>query len=273
LPDANPHPDLDPSWLEVLRVLRLRGPNIWTNHPVLEVWVDLHDMMDTGSDEVPGFNDRLMAWLPSMIEHRCSEGVRGGFFERLRRGTYPAHILEHVTLELQSLAGTPAGFGKARVTSDERIYRVILRYEVEDVALAALDSARALLFAAYKGLPFDLDAELARLRDLVQKTRLDPGGRALVEAASERLIPARRLGREGLIVLGQGARQRRVSASATDQTSAVGESIASDRGLAYELLRNVGVPVPENRRVHSAEEAWDEAQDLGFPVVLKPRDS
>lgn len=262
-----------PDWLQIRQIHHLRGPNIWINHPVLEVWVDLAEMKDTASDAVAGFNDRLMSWLPSMIEHRCSVGQRGGFFERLRRGTYPAHILEHVSLELQSLAGTPAGFGKARVTNDESVYRVIVRYEVEEVALAALHSARALLFAAYHDRPFDLDAVLDRLRALVRSTRLDPGGRALIEAARDRLIPARRLGREGLIVLGQGTRQRRVSASATDQTSAVAEAIASDRGLAYDLLRNVGVPVPENRRVHSPEDAWDEALDLGLPVVVKPRDS
>ncbi len=265
--------NLDPHWLEVRKVLRLRGPNIWTNHPVLEAWVDLREMKETASDEVPGFNDRLMAWLPTMIEHRCSVGERGGFFERLRRGTYPAHILEHVTLEFQSLAGTPVGFGKARATSEEGVYRVVFRYEVEEVGLAALETARGLLHAAYRDEPFDVEGAVGRLREIVKRTRLDPGGRALIEAARERSIPTRRLGREGLIVLGQGARQRRVSASATDQTSAVAESIASDRGLAYELLRNVGVPVPENRRVSSAEEAWDEATDLGLPVVVKPRDS
>ncbi len=277
LPDTQPDSalnlNLDPLWLEVRQVLRLRGPNIWTNHPVLEAWVDLRDMKETASDEVPGFNDRLMAWLPTMIEHRCSVGERGGFFDRLRRGTYPAHVLEHVTLELQSLAGTPAGFGKARATSEDGVYRVVFRYEVEEVAVSALHTARALLFAAYRDQPFDVPLAVDRLSEIVRRTRLDPGGRALVEAASERLITARRLGREGLIVLGHGARQRRVSASATDQTSAVAESIASDRGLAYDLLRNVGVPVPQNRRVQSAEEAWEEASDLGPPVVIKPRDS
>ncbi|HEU5116515.1 MAG TPA: hypothetical protein VFT74_07555, partial [Isosphaeraceae bacterium] len=149
-PDSALNLNLDPLWLEVRKVLRLRGPNIWTNHPVLEAWVDLRDMKETASDKVPGFNDRLMAWLPTMVEHRCSVGERGGFFERLRRGTYPAHVLEHVTLELQSLAGTPAGFGKARATSEDGVYRVIFRYEVEEVALSALHTARALLFAAYR---------------------------------------------------------------------------------------------------------------------------
>src|SRR5262249_42237679 len=98
--------------MEFRKILTLRGPNIWSRRPVLEAWVDLQDLKGTSSESVPGFNDRLMAWLPTMIEHRCSVGERGGFFQRLRDGTYPAHILEHIAIELQTLAGTPVGFGK-----------------------------------------------------------------------------------------------------------------------------------------------------------------
>ena len=108
------------------RVLALRGPNVWANFPVLEVLVDLGSMKDTSSEMIPGFNDRLMGWLPSMIEHRCSIGERGGFFERLRRGTYMAHILEHVTLELQTLAGNEVGYGRARELDEEGVYRVAI---------------------------------------------------------------------------------------------------------------------------------------------------
>ena len=98
--------------MEIRKVLALRGPNIWANFPVLEAWVDLQEFKDLASDELPGLNERLAAWLPSLIEHRCSVGQRGGFLDRLRRGTYLGHILEHVTLELQTLAGTPVGFGR-----------------------------------------------------------------------------------------------------------------------------------------------------------------
>src|SRR6478752_5666302 len=103
--------------MQFRKVLALRGPNVWANFPVLEAWVELGTYKDCSSDEQPGLNDRLKSWLPTMIEHRCSEGVRGGFFERLRRGTYPAHILEHVTLELMALAGSSVGYGRARATS------------------------------------------------------------------------------------------------------------------------------------------------------------
>src|SRR3569832_1981655 len=134
--------------MDIRKVLALRGPNIWASFPVLEALVDLCECKDSPSDTLPGFNDRLMAWLPSMIEHRCSVGERGGFFQRLRRGTWLGHILEHVTLELQTLAGSPVGFGKARETAEEGVYKVVVRYKQEEVGRAALEVARRLILAA-----------------------------------------------------------------------------------------------------------------------------
>src|SRR5438067_1159588 len=112
--------------MNLRKVQVLRGPNIWANYPVLEAWLELGDLKDSPSDELPGFYERLTAWLPSLIEHRCSVGERGGFFERLRRGTYQGHVLEHVALELQSLAGTPVGFGRTRSSHQDGVYKVIV---------------------------------------------------------------------------------------------------------------------------------------------------
>src|SRR5215510_6252208 len=140
--------------MEILRVRALRGPNIWAKSPVLEAWVDLGDLKDSPSNSMPGFNDRLMAWLPGMIEHECSVGHRGGFFERLRRGTFLAHILEHVTLELQNLAGSAVGFGRARETNEEGVYKVAIEFENELLAKSCLEVAHKLLMAAVKGEEF-----------------------------------------------------------------------------------------------------------------------
>ena len=129
--------------MEFRKVLALRGPSIWANFPVLEAWVDLGEL-DKPSNEFPGFNDRLMSWMPTMIEHRCSIGVRGGFFQRLRTGTYLGHILEHVTLELQSLAGTDVGFGKARETSEQGVYASSSSTTTKRWAANASRSAREL---------------------------------------------------------------------------------------------------------------------------------
>ena len=180
--------------MEFRKVLALRGPNIWANFPVLEARVDLGEYKDCSSDEVPGFNDRLMAWLPTLVEHRCSVGERGGFFQRLRRGTYPAHILEHITLELQSLAGMGVGYGKARETSEEGVYRVVVEYEEEDLARTCLQCARELFLAAAHDRPFDVAAEVEKLRQLCRRVSPDATTLAVERAARKRKIPVLRVG-------------------------------------------------------------------------------
>lgn len=261
-------PDLD-----IRETHLLRGPNIWANYPVLEAWVDLGSLKDASSEEIPGFNERLKSWLPGMIEHRCSVGERGGFFQRLDRGTYPAHILEHVTLELQTLAGHPLGFGKARETCVEGLYKVIVRYLDEVVVQECLRSARELLLAAYGGGTFDVEAEVQRLTDVVDNNALGPSTKAIVDAAKDRGIPWRRL-QEGrsLIQLGQGAKQRRIWTAETDRTGAIAEYIAQDKDLTRTILRQAGVPVPEGRTVTDVDDAWEAAEDVGLPVVVKPID-
>ena len=169
--------------IEFLDVLSLRGPNIWTYRPVLEAWIDIGELEDFPSNTLPGFNERLSAWLPSLIEHRCSIGERGGFLQRLRDGTWPGHILEHVTLELQNLAGMQAGFGKARETRERGVYKVVVRARNEQVSRAALQAARDLLMAAIEDRPFDMDATLTHLRDLVDSHCLGPSTACIVDAA------------------------------------------------------------------------------------------
>ncbi len=257
--------------LEIRRVWALLGPNIWADYPVLELELDLGEQRDRSSDEIPGFNQRLKAWLPSLIEHRCSVGERGGFFQRLERGTYMAHILEHVTLELQTLAGTPVGFGRARETSADGVYKVAIELAEEPLARACVETARALLLAAIEDQPFDLSSELDRLRGLCQEVRLGPSTAAIARAAQARRIPVRRLNGDNLLQLGWGVRQRRVWTAETDRTGAIAEAIAQDKDLTRNLLRSVGVPVPEGRPVESAADAWAFAQELGAPVVIKPQ--
>jgi cyanophycin synthetase len=257
--------------VEFRKVLALRGPNIWANFPVLEAWVDLGELNDASSELIPGFNDRLKSWLPTMIEHRCSVGERGGFFQRLERGTYPAHILEHITLELQTLAGTPVGYGKARATSEEGVYKVAIRYHEEELGRAALATARELFLAAVYDRPFDVAAEVEKLRDLKHQVCLGPSTNSIVQAAKARGIPSRRLNSGSLVQLGYGARQRRILAAETDRTGAIAEAIAQDKELTRALLRAVGVPVPRGRPVDNEDDAWSAAQEIGTPVVVKPQ--
>lgn len=258
--------------IEILRVTHLRGPNIWTYRPVIEAWLDIGELEDFPSNTLPGFYERLTAWLPGLVEHHCSPGVRGGFLQRLQEGTWAAHIVEHVTLELQTQAGMRTGFGKARQTSQRGIYKVAFRTRQETVGRAALKSAVELVMAAVNDTPFDAPACIARLRDMVDSMCLGPSTSHIVDAATDRRIPHIRLTEGNLVQLGYGIAQRRIWTAETDQTSAIAEEIASDKDLTKSLLKACGVPIPQGDLVRSADSAWAAAQDIGFPVAIKPLD-
>jgi cyanophycin synthetase len=258
--------------IQLLRVSHLRGPNIWTYRPVIEAWVDIGTLEEHPSNTLPGFYERLTAWLPGLVEHRCGVGERGGFVQRLREGTWAGHILEHVVLELQNLAGMRTGFGKTRQTSVRGVYKMAFRTRQEQVGRAALAAGRDLVMAAIENTEYDLTAAVARLRDMVDALCLGPSTAHIVEAATERGIPHLRLSDGNLVQLGHGASQRRIWTAETDQTSAIAEEIASDKDLTKSLLQSCGVPVPQGRLVKTAQEAWKAAQDIGLPVALKPYD-
>lgn len=259
--------------MQIQQVRALKGPNIWTNPPVIEAVVDLGRYEELPTNKLPGCTDRLMQWLPSLIEHRCSVGERGGFLKRLRDGTWLGHVLEHVTLELHSLAHTPVGFGRARETGEYGVYKVVVRCDEPVFGEACMRAARELVMAAAEGREFELEPALVRLRDLGEKVCLGPGTQAIVDAARARGIPCLRLTDDrNLVQLGYGKAQRRIWTAETDGTAAVAESIAQDKDLTRTLLRSVGVPVPDGRVVKTAEDAWSAALDIGLPVVVKPQD-
>ncbi len=259
--------------IEFLRVTHLRGPNIWTYRPVLEAWVDIGELEDCPSNTLPGFYERLSTWLPGLVEHRCGVGERGGFLLRLREGTWPAHILEHVVIELQNLAGMKVGFGKARETHVRGVYKVAVRTRNEEVGRACLEAGRDLIMAAIENRPFDVGGTIQRLRDLADRLCLGPSTACIVDAATERGIPHIRLTDGNLVQLGYGNRSRRIWTAETDQTPAIAESIAGDKDLTKRLLGSCGVPVPEGRVVDSPADAWEAAEDIGLPVAVKPVDA
>jgi len=258
--------------IEFLRVIHLDGPNVWTYRAVLEAWVDIGDLEDSPSNTIPGLYERLNRWLPGLIEHRCGVGERGGFLLRLREGTWPAHILEHLVIELQNLAGMKVGFGKARETSRRGVYKVAVRTRNEAVGRACLQAARDLLMAAIEDRPFDVPGTVTRLHELADRRCLGPSTACIVEGATDRHIPFLRLTDGNLVQLGYGARQRRIWTAETDLTSAIAEGIASDKDLTKRLLRSCGVPVPDGRIVESPEDAWEAAEEIGLPVAIKPVD-
>lgn len=255
-----------------LRISHLRGPNIWTYRPVIEVWLDIGEFEQLPSNKLPGLYERLTARLPGLLQHRCGVGEIGGFLERLKEGTWVGHILEHVVLELQNMAGMRTGFGQTRSTCVEGVYKMAFRTRQEQVGRAALTMGRDLLMALIEDQAYEFDAELEKLCDMVDSLCLGPSTAHIVDAATDRNIPSIRLTEGNLVQLGHGASQRRIWTAETDRTSAIAESIASDKDMTKSLLKACGVPVPEGSLVRSAEEAWEEAQDIGLPVVIKPYD-
>jgi len=268
-------PQLLDKTIEILSHRHLRGPNMWSYNPALEVLIDIGDLEDYPSDLIPGFYDRLSKCLPSLHEHRCSYGEPGGFLKRVEEGTWPGHILEHLTIELQNLAGIAGGFGRARDGGRRGVYKVIVSATEEAVTLQAFKFARDLLLTLIKDNG-DAIAQrekiIEELRDLSDDLCLGPSTACIVNAATVREIPYIRLSSGNLVQLGYGAKQRRIWTAETDQTSAIAETISRDKDLTKSLLASAGVPTPEGRSVTSPDDAWEAAQDIGLPVVVKPID-
>lgn len=268
-------PQLLDKSIEILSHRHLRGPNMWSYNPALEVLIDIGELEDYPSDKIPGFYERLSKCLPSLHEHRCSYGEPGGFLKRVEEGTWPGHILEHLTIELQNLAGIPGGFGRARDGGRRGVYKVIVSATEEEVTLKAFTHARDLLLTLIQdnGDPVAQREQIIEdLRELSDDLCLGPSTACIVHAASAREIPYIRLSSGNLVQLGYGSKQRRIWTAETDQTSAIAETISRDKDLTKSLLRSAGVPTPEGRTVTSPDDAWEAAQDIGLPVVVKPID-
>ena len=259
--------------LRVSRIRALRGPNYWRLAPVIACDVRLGELEHLTSVDIPGFCERLVEALPSLREHPCSRGTSGGFVDRLREGTHWPHILEHVALELQTLAGGDVSFGRVVPSGDEAVWWVIVAYDEEEVGLESVREGVSLIRACISGAPYDIAAVVARLQDLYESVRLGPSTAAIVEEARRRGIPVRRLNSGSLVQLGHGRHLRRIQATMTDYTSAIGVEIAQDKVDTKRVLSNIGLPVPRGDTARSPDEAIDIAQEIGFPVILKPVDA
>ncbi|HEY0070888.1 MAG TPA: cyanophycin synthetase [Chloroflexia bacterium] len=262
------------SEIKVKKIKVLSGANIWAYRPVLEILTEIGKYEELPSNKLPGFTERLVEAIPSLWDHRCSEGQPGGFLERLRAGTYMGHIIEHIILELQSLAGMDVGFGRTRSTDRYCEYRIVVDYKDADAAKEATYLAIELVEKLAEGQPldFNLSERIEQIRDIAEDNMLGPSTQTIVDAARKRRIPWMRLNQAALVQLGHGKLARRIQAAETSYTANIGVEIASDKELTKNLLAKVGVPVPEGEVVDNADDAWRAAQELGGPVVLKPHD-
>jgi cyanophycin synthetase len=266
-------PVVDPDELRMTRLRALRGPNYWRLAPVIACDIRLGALEAVTSADVPGFGDRLAAALPTLADHPCTRGKAGGFIERLREGTHIPHILEHVAIELQTLAGADVSFGRVVASGDEGVWWVIVAYEEEELGLECMREAVRIVRASLVGEPLQPDEILDRLRNLYADVRLGPSTAAIVEEARRRGIPVRRLNNHSLVQLGLGKNLRRIQATMTDFTSAIGVEIAQDKDDTKRVLGNIGLPVPKGDVATTLEGAIEIADEIGFPVILKPLDA
>ena len=268
---AGPRPDL-----RVLETRVMRGANYWAREPVIRMLVDLGGLEAYPSNRIPGFTDRLLALMPTLTEHACSLGRRGGFVSRMRDGTWMGHIAEHVALELQTLAGTEARHGKTRSAGTHGQYNVIYQYVEEQVGLAAGRLAVALVNHLVvpddPTVALDYPLELEKLIRIAERQAFGPSTQALIDEAAQRDIPWIRLDRHSLIQLGQGIHQQRIRATMTSRTAAIAVDIASDKGLTNALLSAAGLPVPRAEVVADVDAAVAAARAVGYPCVVKPLD-
>jgi cyanophycin synthetase len=248
--------------MEVSRIRALRGPNLWSRHTAIEAIVTC-TVDEQGLSPQHPTEQHLRRIFPEVGPF---DAVRPGLAVSL------AHALEKVTLGLQIQAGCPVSFSRTTPTEEPGVYQVVVEYSEETVGRKALELAEKLCNAAISGMGFDLEASIAHLHELDEDVRLGPSTAAIVDAALARGIPVRRLTDGSMVQFGWGAKQRRIQAAEVDTTSAIAESIAQDKALTKSLLHAAGVPVPLGKPATSLEQAWQIAQEVGLPVVVKPQD-
>ena len=264
---------IDADQLQVSRIRALRGPNYWRLAPVIACDVQLGTLEHVSSADIPGFYERLTQALPTLAEHHCTRQEPGGFLDRLREGTHLPHILEHVALELQSLAGTDVGFGRVVPSGDPDTWWVIVAYEEEEVGLQAMRDAVKIIRACIADEAIDAEKIVEDLLTLYESVRLGPSTAAVVEEAKRRGIPVRRLNNYSLVQLGLGKNLRRIQATLSDYTSAIAVEIAQDKDDTKRVLGNIGLPVPKGDVARTIERAYEIVEEIGYPVILKPLDA
>ena len=260
--------------MKILKIQALKGPNIWSisRKKLIQMRLDLEEMEDYPTDKIDGFSERIEAMFPTMYEHRCSEGEPGGFFSRVKRGTWMGHVIEHIALEIQTLAGMETGFGRTRETKTSGVYNVVFSYTEENVGLFAAESAVRIAEALIAGADYDLEADIQEMREIRERVRLGPSTGSIVEEAVSRDIPWIRLGTNSLVQLGYGINQMRFQATITCKTSNIAVDIACNKEETKRMLHLASIPVASGSICVDIEDLENTITKIGYPIVLKPLD-
>ncbi len=264
--------------MKILKTLTLRGPNYWSirRKKLIVMRLDLEDLAEKPSNQIPGFYEGLVEVLPSLVEHFCSPGHRGGFLERVKEGTYMGHIVEHVALELQELTRMPVGFGRTRETSTAGVYNVVFEYIDEQAGRYAGRAAVRLCESIVDTGTYpvkELEQDLSDLRDLQANASLGPSTQTLVTEAEARNIPWMPLSARAMVQLGYGIHQKRIQATLSSFSGILAVELACDKEGTKIMLKDAGVPVPQGTTIQFFEELESAIADVGgYPIVIKPLD-
>jgi cyanophycin synthetase len=262
-----------PFRIAVLERLALMGPNLYAHRPCIKWKIDIGPFEERPTNTIDGFYEGLKQLLPSLYEHRCSEEVPGGFFSRVEEGTWIGHVMEHVAIELQGLAGIDVGFGRVRSAGPPGVYNVVYECEERETGIMAGELAMDLVHSLIHKTPFDVEGNVAELRRLYERNSLGPSTRAIVDAAVKRGIPFLRLDDLNLVQLGYGANAKKIQATIASTTRYLGVEIAGNKDTTKTILGFHGIPVPGGDVTRDVEEGLRIANRIGWPVVVKPLDA
>ncbi|RYY33165.1 MAG: cyanophycin synthetase, partial [Sphingobacteriaceae bacterium] len=251
--------------MKIENIQVLRGPNIWSisRKKLIQMRLDLQELEHKPTNKIDGFYERLKALLPSMYSHRCSPGVPGGFFERVIAGTWMGHVIEHIALEIQTLAGMDTGFGRTRETKTPGVYNVVFNYLEEKVGIYAAEAAVRIAQSLIDGIEYDLEHDIQTMREIREDTRLGPSTGSIVDEAIARNIPWIRLNNQSLVQLGYGKNQVRFRATMTEKTSSIAVDIASNKDETKRLLQEQAIPVAKGMTISSADQIDEVIKRVG----------
>ncbi len=258
--------------MRIRDIRAMRGPNYWSirRHKLIVMKLDLEDMEDFPTNKVDGFSERLEKMFPTLYEHECSEGHPGGFFKRVKEGTWMGHVAEHIALEIQTLAGMDTGFGRTRGTGEHGVYNVVFSYMEEKVGIYAGRASVKIVQALVDNKEYNLEEDIQKMREIREEERLGPSTGSIVEEAEARGIPWIRLNRRSLVMLGYGVNQKRIQATITSNTGSIAVEIACDKEDTKNLLEAANIPVPRGRIIYDEEELQAAIDSINYPVVMKP---
>ena len=256
--------------LKVLKTQVMHGANYFSGGPIVLFRLDLAEYDDVFTNNIEGFPTKLFEAMPSLYQHHCSVGKEGGFLLRVNEGTLLGHVMEHVAIEFQTLAGMDVAYGKTRSTLDKGVYNIIFRFFDEVAGMYAGVASVNFLNALLTNKEFNCKEIVENLIDIREKRLLGPSTQAIVNEAEKRKIPWLRLDKYNLVQLGTGKYHKRIRATITSDTNMIAVETADNKYLTSVVLHDAGIPVPETIRTENIEDVFEFHNNIQKPIVIKP---